>query len=803
MTPLAITLGLPPLHPEERARLPKVVRVADVLADGKLPPDVVYVGQGHHSHRIPRSQWASPFVQGHTCTTDDWLPLYVDFVLASLQAELPALQGKRLACDCGPDGVCEADALAGMVFDATHPDAETSLPRVTGRRHRQARGSVLRAAAIMGSIRGGDALQSMPLWFPQEDVILAFRKLYPAEWFQSFQWPMLEDLLNQAPFTCYLDWRQSRGMEWDGPLGPPSSSNTSRRRQRLAEGKQHGAYNHKASIPPLVGYGQDADTHFAASLQWTTAATPLEVLPTLDDDLWYAASMVTGNDNLKERRRASIGAIKELKRRWAPVSKHLVAFQSEAIRGVTSKRDLGLLGLFVVIMQWGDFALPHGFIKGLPAVGYAPHYGVFPYQPVEAIAHSEVLAGWEEHNAATTAGVRPGSTDSFVLEQSTKDHREGFCTPPMTLSQLKRYAKGDPYRLIPRCVITQASGKQRLIDDAARGGQSASSRDSNKLVLCTPLRPALHVQAAAACLQECTWERFAQQGQWTGAGDDWPNAYRHCPMSRQEALACVVVWYHQEWQGPAYQVYHALLFGLPLAVTSFNRYSRMAEALGRRFLAIMVSMYFDDSHITDRAVHGPSAQWSFGVLNDLLGTPFAEEKRQGAADVGTFLGLDFDLSEIHTHGRARFWVRERLEQKVLTFMHDARESGKFTPGQAAKLYGMVNFLEHGLFGRIGLGEIQALKEHQYGALAVPAPASCRPSMCWKPSSVCAPGESSWFCPWTCREWWQHQTPPWRHPVKGQEATTWSSRMVERRSGKPLWPSSPRRSMTCGGQETIK
>ena len=26
--------------------------------------------------------------------------------------------------------------------------------------------------------------------------------------------------------------------------------------------------------------------------------------------------------------------------------------------------------------------------------------------------------------------------------------------------------------------------------------------------------------------------------------------YRHCPMSRQEALACVVVWYHQQWQGP-------------------------------------------------------------------------------------------------------------------------------------------------------------------------------------------------------------------------------------------------------------
>ena len=153
--------------------------------------------------------------------------------------------------------------------------------------------------------------------------------------------------------------------------------------------------------------------------------------------------MVMDNHNLKERCRASIGAIKELKRRWAPVSKHLVTFQSEAIRGVTSKRDLGLLGLFVVLMQWGDFALPHGFIKGLPRGGLCPSLRSLP--PVEAIAHSEVLAGWEEHNAATIAGVRSGSTDSFVLEQSTKDHKEGFCTP--------------------RCVITQASGKQRLIDD--------------------------------------------------------------------------------------------------------------------------------------------------------------------------------------------------------------------------------------------------------------------------------------------------------------------------------------------------
>ena len=87
-----------------------------------------------------------------------------------------------------------------------------------------------------------------------------------------------------------------------------------------------------------------------------------------------------------------------------------------------------LLGLFVVLMQWGDFALPHSFIKGFFGVGYAPHYEIFPHQPVEAIAHSDVLAGIGR-SATPSPSRRAGATDAFVLEQSTKDHKEGFCTP--------------------------------------------------------------------------------------------------------------------------------------------------------------------------------------------------------------------------------------------------------------------------------------------------------------------------------------------------------------------------------------
>ena len=63
MAPLAITLGLTPADPIEAARVPKRARVAEVLQqDGTLPPNHLYVGRGHHSHRLARTQWASPWM---------------------------------------------------------------------------------------------------------------------------------------------------------------------------------------------------------------------------------------------------------------------------------------------------------------------------------------------------------------------------------------------------------------------------------------------------------------------------------------------------------------------------------------------------------------------------------------------------------------------------------------------------------------------------------------------------------------------------------------------------------------------
>ena len=192
----------------------------------------------------------------------------------------------------------------------------------------------------------------------------------------------------------------------------------------------------------------------------------------------------------------------------------------------------------------------------------------------------DVLEGWQEHNAHILKSLKPGKDDAFLLEQSFADATQGFCTPPMDRARFLKQIQNQPHRLIPRCVITQSSGKQRVIDNADTGGQSDRSSDSNKLTLCSPLGPAQHVVLVLAGWSHEAIAEFFMTDAWETGQEDLPSAYRFCPMSRAESMGCVVVWHHCDWNEPAYQLYSGLLFGLPLAVTSFNRLSGSLPSFG-------------------------------------------------------------------------------------------------------------------------------------------------------------------------------------------------------------------------------
>ena len=82
---------------------------------------------------------------------------------------------------------------------------------------------------------------------------------------------------------------------------------------------------------------------------------------------------------------------------------------------------------------------------------------------------------------------------------------------------------------------------------------------------------------------------------------------------------------------------------------------------------------------------------------------------------GDFLGLAHDMSRALSDGVVHFWPRDRIVQKVSSMLADAESSSCLHPGQAAKLYGILNFFEQGVYGKVGAGSLWAIKERQYEA----------------------------------------------------------------------------------------
>ena len=120
--------------------------------------------------------------------------------------------------------------------------------------------------------------------------------------------------------------------------------------------------------------------------------------------------------------------------------------------------------------------------------------------------------------------------------------------------------------------------------------QGAISQDSNRLALVEQARKRLYPKRAVM----------------ESGGEDWPSAYCHTPMHPHDARMCIACYWHCSRQQAVFP------FGLALAVTSFNRYSRVTEMIARRFCLAAASFYFDDCAIQDFKAARGRAQPVFG-----------------------------------------------------------------------------------------------------------------------------------------------------------------------------------------------
>ena len=286
------------------------------------------------------------------------------------------LQGKTLVSDCGPEEPCIGDALAAEVYAIS---AETSEQRAVARNWmRRANRAPNRAGAEATTREATTAAiwnqaRRFRMPKPQEAIVAAFRSLYPCRVFEGFQFPMVEDLVNSAPFTTYMEWRESRDLEWSTPLGPALVTQRDMRWARSSLGEQQGAISQKTALPQLVSFQQSPDDHFREAIRVGGNPTPTELMPAVDADLEFAAHiMCSRKSKLKSYRKESLAAIKELKHRWKGVTDKIRRNQHEAVNQVTETRDIGLAALLMVLLHWPDVSYAYHMLVGFPAVGYAP-----------------------------------------------------------------------------------------------------------------------------------------------------------------------------------------------------------------------------------------------------------------------------------------------------------------------------------------------------------------------------------------------------------------------------------------------
>ena len=179
--------------------------------------------------------------------------------MQQLEGDLYKLHEKVLVRDCPLEMPCEADVLAGLVFEKTRPSSKPH-PRASGvtraRNGTEGRRRVVTAKALAANF--SPAISAVPS-FVQEAVCQAVSKLFPPEEFQSFQFLMIEDIINIDPFPIYARWytlvSRPQDLAWDGSLVPLLPRPQVRQLQRTTDGQQVGAISYKAILPPLLPIG--------------------------------------------------------------------------------------------------------------------------------------------------------------------------------------------------------------------------------------------------------------------------------------------------------------------------------------------------------------------------------------------------------------------------------------------------------------------------------------------------------------------------------------------------------------------
>jgi len=267
---------------------------------------------------------------------------------------------------------------------------------------------------------------------------------------------------------------------------------------------------------------------------------------------------------------------------------------------------------------------------------------------------------------------------------------------------------------MPRFQHLQPNGKKRPIDDGKRNHHNMASGYTETLDCVSAMQPAVHVSALVRVAQRkgISPTQLAQHSVETG-GEDIPDAYRWVPSAPREAHVNVVGIYSSEVQDARYQVIYGQVFGKSSAVIAFHRIQRFLQSLPRRWLALLLSLYFDDGTLQDLSVARGRGQRYMRALYRMIGVPLSTEKQTNLTSTCDFLGLVHDVTDCLRTGTIHFRPRDRLKEKCQDILMDRLVADTCTPAEAKKITGTLGFEFTGYYGKVGRGGQHALIQRQY------------------------------------------------------------------------------------------
>ena len=406
----------------------------------------------------------------------------------------------------------------------------------------------------------------------------------------------------------------------------------------------------------------------------------------------------------------------------------------EVLRG----KRLFLLKTILLECNYPDVAIVDEVSQGLPLTGPMPVSNVFPPKFRPALITCEQLRSASKWmGPASCAKIKScgsAQTDEAVWQDTMDEQSKGWLSGPFHSYEQVAGQCGSSVAVSRRFGIVQGH-KTRSIDDYSESQVNATVSAREKVELQTVDDTVALYKCALESIQpdglviitlangshlagrlprDCSPARAKK---WLGKAFDLKSAYRQIPTRPEESWATVLGVYDPHRKAPAFFQQLALPFGAVGSVFGFNRLSRAIWAAGCYFLRLAWTNYYDDYPCAELECNSMVADIAVRAFFLILGWRLATETKKCLSFSNNFvmLGVVMELDECASGVIKINNKRDRIDD-ICQSIQQCVATKFCSPPVAAAISGKCQYASGQTYGRLTLGLIQLLRNHQYRSI---------------------------------------------------------------------------------------